>query len=135
MSKFEAKHIYYEYVCLTTSERNYKNNNFTLSTQGLIFYLRLLAGQTLLLTHLTKWWVKWFKLASSEAKILIFMMAWLCFLYYFINGAYYDYDTCTMFLFILFKPPKGLIQPFYSKACFQHVLRRKTTSGGARDRK
>ena len=59
------------------------------------------------------------------------MMAWLCFLYYFINGAYYDYDTFTMPLFILFKPPKGLIQPFYSKACFHHALRRKTTSGGA----
>lgn len=58
-------------------------------------------------------------------------MAWFCFLYYFINGVYYDYDTCTMSLLILFKLPKGLIQPFSSKACFHHALRRKTTSGGA----
>ena len=62
ISKFKAKHIYYEYVCLTTSKINYKNNNFTLSTQDLIFYLHLLVKQTLLLTYLTKWWVKWFKL-------------------------------------------------------------------------
>lgn len=36
-----------------------------------------------------------------------------------------------MSLLILFKLPKGLIQPFSSKACFHHALRRKTTSGGA----
>ena len=53
------------------------------------------------------------------------MMAWFCFLYYFINGAYYDYDACTMSLLILFKLPKGLIH--FSKSCF----RRKTTSAVA----
>ena len=36
-----------------------------------------------------------------------------------------------MSLLILFKLPKSLIQPFSSKACFQHALRRKTTSAGA----
>ena len=92
VSKFEAKHILFKYVCSTTKKIIYINNYFLMSAQEFNFYLYFL-----------------FNFVFYKTKVLFFL-AWLCFLYYFIIEVY-NHDTVIMYLFIL-KPPKGLIQPF-----------------------
>lgn len=101
LSKLEAKHIYFnnKYGRTTTSRLVSKNNNSTKSTQGLYFYNSFL-----------------YKLFYNKTTVLFFM-AWLCFLYFCIDGDNQDLVyrfNVTMSLPLFAKQPKGFRQSFYT---------------------
>ena len=98
LSLLEAKHIHFnsKYGRSTTSRIVYNNNNSTMSAQGLAFYQYIIRDT-------------WFNKPN-----VLFLMAWLCFLYFFINVASFDYDCLNMlyFLPVSLKHPKGSKQSF-----------------------
>lgn len=98
LSKLEAKHIHFnnKYGRSTTSRFVSKNNSSTMSAQGLAFYISFL-----------------YKLFFNKT-IVLFFMAWLCFLYFFMEGDNQDlvYSNVTMSLPLFTKQFKGFRQSF-----------------------